>query len=134
MTVIGVVDPAPSERHALAGRAGLTVTSALDGPRDAELDVLVVGSLAADPLASARRLHRLHPGAAIVTASPPGDEAALRLAVEAAADLPADLLVVDPAASDLAAAVAAAGERVARERRRRVLLAAVGSPRPGEPD
>src|SRR3954468_4774721 len=110
MTVIGVVDPAPSERRALAGRVGLT-TSALEEPRGAEIDVLVVGSLAADPLASARRLHQLHPGAAIVIASASGGEAELRRAVEAAADLPADLLVVDPAASDLAAAVAAAGER-----------------------
>ncbi|MFL6138086.1 MAG: SpoIIE family protein phosphatase [Frankiaceae bacterium] len=128
MAVIGVVDPAPAEARALAGRPGLVLTSAVEEPA-AEIDVVVVGSLAAEPLATVRRLAPRHPDAAFVLLRAPG-------AAEAPpeADLPADLAVVDPASGDLASIVAEAAERVTRERRRRVLLAAVTSRRHGEQD
>ncbi|TFV50420.1 SpoIIE family protein phosphatase [Blastococcus sp. TF02A_35] len=137
-----VVEPSTADVALLRGLSGVDLVS--PGEIDARLgtspepvDLVVVGSLAASPVALAQRAHRLVPGASVAVLST--DPAAVRRQVSYAPGVPLDVLVGTAGDTGLLADLRQLREAAAGRRRHAAVLAAVarraaaapGGPAPG---
>ena len=123
-----LVQPSTAEVEALRRLPGLDLLSPgeLEGRLRAPaepVDLVVVGSLAAGPVALVQRVHRLTPGASIAVLT--DDPADVRRQVSYAPGVPLELLVASVAEGDVVERLQELRDAAAGRRRHAAVLAAV---------